>query len=128
MKLIKLLVLIFISNSINAQELKSSSLLIKELEVVSKDREMNILISESEIVLKKYLDNNRKDLIRKIEKIEEKSYNGINCIWYYCISTEKDIFRNDYRKSIFIYDKLNRNLLFADFASEVDVFWTKFFF
>lgn len=29
--------------------------------------------------------------------------------------------------SIFIYDELGKSILFADFASEVDVFWTKFY-
>lgn len=127
MKIIKLLFLIFACNSMNGQSLKSTSLLIKKSEVLSNDRETNIIISESEITIKNYSDNNKKDLIRKIEKIESKPYNNINCTWYYCVSVEKDIFRNDYRKSIFIYDKLGKSILFADFASEVDVFWTKFY-
>lgn len=126
MKLIKLLFLIFVCSSMNGQELKSTSLLVKKSEVLTIDRQTNILITEKEIILKNYSDNYKKDLIRKIENIENKSYNNIDCTWYYCVSVEKDIFRNDYRKSIFIYDKLGKSLLFADFASEVDVFWTKF--
>lgn len=127
MKIFRLLFLLCISNFVNAQELKSHSYLKKELEVKSETHETNILITESEIILKKFIDNNTKDLIRKIEKTETKSYNGISCTWYYCTSIEKDIFRNDYRKSIFIYDKLSKSLLFVDFVSEVDVFWKKFF-
>lgn len=128
MKLISTAFLMFISFLVNAQDLKSHSYLNKKLEVLSEINETEISITESEIVLKNYIDNKSKDLIRKIEKIETKPYNDINCTWYYCISTEKDIFRNDYRKSVFIYDKISKSLLFADFVSEVDVIWKKFFF
>lgn len=128
MKTFLLIFSICIFNFVNAQELKSHSYLNKKLEVLSEINETEISINESEIVIKNYIDDKSKDLIRKIEKIETKPYNGINCTWYYCISTEKDIFRNDYRKSIFIYDRLSKSLLFADFVSEVDVNWKKFFF
>lgn len=128
MKTVVLLFLICSFNFVKAQELNSHSYLNKKSEVLSEVNETTILITESEIILKKYLDDNTKDLIRKIEKTETKPYNGTNCTWYYCISTEKDIFKNDYRKSIFIYDRLSKSLLFADFVSEVDVFWKKFFF
>ncbi len=128
MKRVGIFIFICISNLLNAQELESHSLLKKELEVLSENRKTNILISDSEIIVKKYLDKNTKDLIRKIERVESKPYNGVNCIWHYCISLEKDIFVNDYRKSIFIYDKKNKSIVFADFTSEVDVFWKKFLF
>ncbi|MBP1222055.1 hypothetical protein [Flavobacterium sp. 1355] len=127
MKKIIFLFLICINAFVNAQELKSHSYLNNKMEVLSETKETKISITESEIILKNYNDNSTKDLIRKIEKTETKPYNGINCTWYYCISTEKDVFRNDYRKSIFIYDKQSQSLLFADFVSEVDVFWKKFF-
>ena len=128
MKIIVLLFLICISNFVNAQELESHSYLNKKMEVLSEINETKILITESEIILKNYIDNNTKDLKRKIQNTEKKAYNGISCTWYYCTSIEKDIFRNDYRKSIFIYDEQSKSLLFADFVSEVDVFWKKFFF
>lgn len=115
-------------NFVNSQELNSHSLLTKKLEVVDEVVKTEISITESKIIIKNYLDNKTKDLVRAIEKIEMKPYNGIDCTWYYCISIEKDIFRNDYRKSIFIYDKTSRSLLFADFASEVDIYWKKFLF
>jgi hypothetical protein len=128
MKTIALLFVICFSNFLVAQDLESHSYLNKKLEVLSEIKETEISINESEIVLKNYIDNKSSDLVRKIEKIETKPYNGINCTWYYCVSTEKDIFRNDYRKSIFIYDKIGKSLLFADFSSEVDVIWKKFFY
>ena len=111
-----------------SQEFNARSVLLKNLEISSQENYTDITITESEIILKKYLDNGTIDLIRVIERIESKPYNAVNCTWYYCIAREKDIFRNEYRKSIFIYDKTGRSLLFADFVSEVDVFWKKFFF
>ncbi|WDF60572.1 hypothetical protein PQ462_04180 [Flavobacterium sp. KACC 22758] len=126
MKSINILFLIFIFNFANGQELKSHSFIKKESNIVDKTQETKITITDSEIILKNYSNNNTKDLIRRIERSETKAYNGINSIWYYCIAVEKDIFRSEYRKSIFIYDKLGKTLIFADFPSEVDVTWTKF--
>lgn len=128
MRKIALLFFMCFSIFVDAQELKTHSFLRKELEVLSETKETDILITESEIVLKNINNNNTKDLIRKIERTEVKLYNGVSCTWYYCISVEKDIFSNDYRKSIFIYDRLGKSLLFADFVSEVDVFWKRFYF
>ncbi|GGF09276.1 hypothetical protein SAMN05443634_101122 [Chishuiella changwenlii] len=126
MKTISSIFFIGISILLNAQELKSSSFLNKEIEVLGVNNKTDILITESEIILKNFLENHTKDDIKKIERIEIKPYNGIKSTWYYCISTEMDIFRNEYRKSIFIYDKVGRTLLYADFASEVDIYWKKF--
>lgn len=128
MKIVVIFILMCISNLLNAQELESHSLLKKEIQVMSENHKTNILISDTDIIVKKYLDKNTKDLIRKIERVESKPYNGTNCIWYYCVSLEKDIFINDYRKSIFIYDEKSKSIVFADFTSEVDVIWKKFLF
>ncbi|RXM41754.1 hypothetical protein BOW57_19700, partial [Flavobacterium sp. YO64] len=78
-----------ISNLLNAQELESHSLLKKEIQVMSENHKTNIVISDTDIIVKKYLDKNTKDLIRKVERVESKPYNGTNCIWYYCVSLEK---------------------------------------
>lgn len=128
MKIVVAFILMCISNLLSAQELQSYSILKKELQVMSENRKTNIVISDTNIIVKKYLDKNTKDLIRKIDRVESKSYNGTNCIWYYCIALEKDVFINDYRKSIFIYDEKNKSIVFADFTSEVDVIWKKFLF
>ncbi|MDP5202135.1 hypothetical protein [Flavobacterium sp. DG2-3] len=126
MKKIITIFLICIYNFSNGQELKSHSFIKKESNIVDGTHETKIIITESEIILKNYANNKTNDLIRIIERSEMKPYNGINCIWYYCISTEKNLFRGDYRKSIFIYDKVGKNIVFADFASEIDIYWTKF--
>lgn len=124
MILILMLSLAFNSYS---QQFKSQMSLIKEVQIKDAERETNIEITASEIIIKKYKNNGAEDLTRIIERIETKPYNGALCTWYYCISGEKDLFNKNYRKSIFIHDKAGRSLLFADFASEVDVYWRKFF-
>ncbi|KAF2082739.1 hypothetical protein [Flavobacterium sharifuzzamanii] len=126
MKKIITLFLICIYNFTNGQELKSHSFIKKESNIVDREQETEITITDSEIILKNYANNNTKDLVRIIERSEMKDYNGINCIWYYCISAEKDIFKGNYRKSIFIYDELGKSIIFSDFVTEVDIYWTKF--
>ena len=119
--------MLFLACAGYSQQFKSQMSLIKELEIKDAERETNIEITESEIIIKKYKNGGAEDLTRLIERIENKPYNGAPCTWYYCISGEKDPFNRNYRKSIFIHDKAGRSLLFADFASEVDVYWRKFF-
>jgi hypothetical protein len=126
MKIIINLILICFTSVLYAQNYKVHSLIKKEQNVVSEVRQINISVNDEFIIIKNYKNVYTEDLIMKIEKIEQKLYQQTNCVWFYCVSVEKDMFNNNYRKGIFIYDKVGKNMLFANFISEVDVSWTKF--
>jgi hypothetical protein len=126
MKIIINLILICFTSGLYAQNYKVHSVIKKEQNVVSEYRETNISVSDEFIIIRNYKNNYTEDLIMKIEKTEQKLYQEANCVWFYCVSVEKDMFNNNYRKGIFIYDKVGKNMLFANFISEVDVSWIKF--
>lgn len=128
MKKFILLFVFSISYLTNAQEFKIQYYLKKETSITSQTYKTDLIITPTTITLKNFYGNKTEDVIRKIDKIETKPYWDIDCIWYYCTDIEKDIISNDYRKSIFIYNGIKKNIVFADFATEIDVQWFKFSF
>jgi len=95
-----------------------------ENEIVNVERD--VIINDKQIVITKFLNAGKGDLILNIERVEKKeySYDG-KCKWYYCKLTIEDVF-NGFMKYIIIIPSYNpRSIYVYGFVEEVRVQYTK---
>jgi len=112
---------------VNAQNFKSFQVIENEANFKSTMYVTDVVISPSLITIKRWGNGRKDDVVMKVDKIVTKLYFDRMCTWYYCTDTKKDDLDVDYRKSICIYSKYDKSLVYANFADEVTVFWNKLF-
>lgn len=126
-KLITLFASLFITYLSVGQTFKTSMYIAKESALKTEMVSNDIIITQSTITIKKFENGGASDCVMKIDRIENKPYMGAKCTWYFCTDTKKDLLSGTYYKGIFIYDKADKSIVYANFADEVSMYWYKFY-
>ena len=126
-KLILVFLLLSAAYFVSAQNFKSFQVIENDANFKSTMYITDVVITPSLITIKKFFNGRKDDVVIKVDKIVTKLYNDRMCTWYYCTDTKKEDMDVDYRKSICIYSKYDKSLVYAFFGDEVTVFWNKLF-
>jgi len=119
--------LLLLVGLVNAQTLKSTMYTIKKSDFKTEIYNTDIVITPSQITIKNFTNGFTEDHIMKVDRIENKDYDGKMCVWYYCTDVKKDELSGTFYKDICIYDKSGKSLVFVSFADEVTEYWYKFY-
>lgn len=113
----------------NAQTFKTKYYLAAESEFKTNDFVTDIIITPTLITIKKFESGRTEDSSMKVDRIETKPYGIMDrpCSWYFCTDTKKDVISGTYYKGIFVYDKVEKSIIYASFADEISMYWYKFY-